>query len=98
MGDEAKMSSKFNDDWLKWAVEIEDEAGCDVQAGLNLGQHSGEYLAKSQGYINNEKLISVLQEKLGTILSQEELEEVVDALQENVHNRIREKLNSVEVA
>ena len=98
MGDEAKMSSNLNDDWLKWAVEIEDEAGCDIQAGLNLGQHSGEYLAKSQGYINNEKLISVLQEKLGTILSQEELEEIVDAMQEDVHNRIREKLNSVEVA
>lgn len=98
MGDEAEMSSNFNDDWLKWAVEIEDEAGCDVQAGLNLGQHSGEYLAKSQGYINNEKLMSVLQEKLGTILSQEELEEIVDAMQEDVHNRIREKLNSVEVA
>lgn len=92
------MSSNFNDDWLKWAVEIEDEAGCDVQAGLNLGQYSGEYLAKNQGYINNEKLMSVLQEKLGNILSQEELEEVVNAMQEDVHNRIREKFHSVEVA
>lgn len=92
------MSDKFNDAWLEWAVEIEDEAGCDVEAGLNLGQHLGEYLAKSQGYINNEKLMSVLQEKLGAVLSQEELEEVVDAMQKDVHNRIIEKFNSVEVA
>lgn len=98
MGDEAEMSSNFNNDWLKWAVEIEDEAGCDVQAGLNLGQHSGEYLAKSQGYINNEKLMSILQEELGNFLSKEELEMMVDDWQKDAHNRIREKFNSAEVA
>lgn len=44
MVDKTKISSQFNDDWLKWAVEIEDEAGCDIEAGLNLGQHLGKYL------------------------------------------------------
>ena len=57
------MSIQLNDDWLKWAVEIEDEAGCDIQAGLNLGQDSREYLAKRQGYINHEQLMLILQEE-----------------------------------
>lgn len=42
------MSSKFSDRWLTWAVAIEDEAGCDVSAGLNLGQYLGEYIVKTQ--------------------------------------------------
>jgi hypothetical protein len=42
------MSSKFSDNWLNWAVEIEDEAGCDVSVGLNLSQYLGEYIVKTQ--------------------------------------------------
>lgn len=42
--DKAEMSDNFNEYWLKWAVEIEDEADCDIEAGLYLGQHLGEYL------------------------------------------------------
>ncbi len=98
MGDEAEMSGKFNDEWLKWAIQKEDEAGCDVDAGLDLGQHLGEYIAKSQGYINHEKLMSILREELGNLLTQEDLEMIVDDWQKDVHNRIREKLNSAEVA
>jgi hypothetical protein len=63
IGEKVEMSIQLNDDWLKWAVEIEDKAGCDIEAGLNLGQHSGEYLAKSQGYINHEQLMLIQQEE-----------------------------------
>lgn len=92
------MSIKFNEDWLKWAIQIEDEVGCDIDAGLDLGQHLGEYIAKSQSYINHEKLMSILQEELGTLLSQEDLEMIADATQKCVHNRLKEKFHSFEVA
>lgn len=92
------MSINFSDEWLQWAVELEDEAGCDIEAGLNVGQHLGEYLAKRQSYINQEKFMTILQEELGNLLSQAEIEKIVDAMQQDVHNRIREKLQSPEVA
>jgi hypothetical protein len=98
IGEGGKMSMAFNDEWLQWAVKVEDEAGCDIEAGLNFGQHSGEYLAKTQNYIDPEKLMAILREELGTLLSQAELQKIVDAMQKDVHNRIREKVQSTEVA
>jgi hypothetical protein len=92
------MSSNLNEEWLKWAVQLEDEAACDIEAGLNIGQHLGEYIANSQGYINHEKLMSILKEELGAFLSQEELEIIANATQNYVSERVKEKLRSFEVA
>ncbi|MDV2991916.1 MAG: hypothetical protein N4J56_001570 [Chroococcidiopsis sp. SAG 2025] len=43
---------KLSDEWLDWAIQLEDESGCDIEAGLNLGQHVGEYLVEIQEFIN----------------------------------------------
>lgn len=92
------MSSNFNEEWLKWAIQLEDEAACDIEAGLNIGQHLGEYIANSQGYINREKLMSILKEELGSILSQEDLEMIANATQSCAHERVKEKIRAFEVA
>jgi len=92
------MSINFDENWLKWAVQIEDEANCDIQAGLDLDQNLEEYIAKTQGHINHEKLMSVLQEELGNILSSEDLEMIADATQNCVRDRLKEKFQSFEVA
>ncbi len=92
------MSRNFDETWLKWAVKIEEEANCDVQAGPDLGQHLGEHLANSQGYINHERLMVVLKEELGSFLSQNDLEVIANATQDCVRDRIKEKLQSSEVA
>ena len=92
------MSANFNEAWLEWAIKIEDEAACDIEAGLDLGQHLGEYIAKSQSYINHEKLMSILKEELGTILPQEDIEMIAAATQNCTRDRIKEKAHPFEVA
>ena len=75
------MNGNFDQKWLAWAIQIEDEVGCDIEAGLDLGQNLGKYLARTQGRINHAKLMSILQEELGNLLSQSELEFIADATQ-----------------
>ncbi|MGF1539313.1 MAG: hypothetical protein ACFCU5_02505 [Pleurocapsa sp.] len=85
------MNTNFNDSWLEWAVQIEEEAGCDVQAGLPLGKHFKEYIEYTQRYINHEKLMSVLQEELGEILSSEDIEQIAIDTQKRANEVIKEK-------
>jgi hypothetical protein len=59
------MSIKFNVEWLKWAVKIEDEVDCDIEAGLNLGKYLGDYVAMSQDY-QSEVLLQKLEEHLNS--------------------------------
>lgn len=92
------MSNKFGKKWLDWAVNLEEEADCDLEAGLDLGRYLGEYLTKSQNYINYEKLILFLQEELGSILSQEEIAEIANATQTSARDHVQEKLHPSKIA
>jgi len=92
------MTAKFDEAWLERAIKLEDEANCDIEAGLDLGQYLGQYIAKTQSYVSREKLMSVLQEELGTILSREDLEIIADATQNYISKHIKEKYHSSEIA
>lgn len=92
------MTGEYGDKWLDWAIRIEEQAGCDIEAGLELGQHLGDYLVKSQNYINREKLMLLLREELGEILSPTELEEMANAIQDIARDPIIEKLQNSKVA
>ena len=83
---------KFDENWLKEAVAMEDEAGCDIHAGLELGQHAGEYIRNAKSYINRQKLISVLKEGLDEVLSPQDIEEMADELQKEVLAKARERI------
>lgn len=72
---------KFDEKWLKEAVEIEDEAGCNIHAGLELGQNLGKYVTNAKSYLDRQKLISILKEGYDKILSQQDIEEMADKLQ-----------------
>jgi hypothetical protein len=85
------MNANFNESWLDWAVQIEEEASCDIQAGLPLGKHFKEYIELTQRHINHEKLVSVLQEALGEILSSEDIEQIAIATQKRANDVIKEK-------
>ncbi len=67
---------KFDEKWLREAVKIEDEAGCDIHAGLELGQNLGKYVKNAKSYINRQKLISILEEEYEEILSPQYLEKL----------------------
>lgn len=92
------MRDLSNNSWLQWAVQLEDEANCDVDAGLDLGQNLGVYLVKTQSHISHEKLMAILQEELGNILSQEEIEEIVEKTESNIFDYLQQKFKVSDVA
>lgn len=89
---------KFDEKWLREAISIEDEAGCDIHAGLELGQNLSKYLSTTTSYINRQKLISLLKEGLDQILSQQDIEEMADKLQKEAQEKVREKFKSKKTA
>jgi phosphopantetheinyl transferase len=67
------MNISFNESWLEWAVQIEEEAGCDIQAGLPIDKNFKEYIKQTKRYIEREKSRSVLQEESEKIISPEDI-------------------------
>jgi hypothetical protein len=85
------MSMRFNEEFLNWAVQLEDEAGCDIEAGLDLGRHLSNYLADNRAFINQERLMEILEEALGAYLSRADLEIIANATQGCARDRMKEK-------
>jgi hypothetical protein len=92
------MSFKFDEEWLKNAVQIEDEADCDIQAGLDLGQNSDTYISNAKSYINYEKLMIILKESLGTIFQNDEIELLASDLQDRTREHVIQKLQTKKIA
>ncbi len=91
------MSTEQN--WMNWALQVEDDF--EISAGLDIGEHLGEYLtqlAESQNCLNKEKLMAILQEELGSVLSQDDLEFIASETQSLVRERIHEKSQSSAIA
>jgi hypothetical protein len=88
------MSFKFNEEWLKNAVQIEDEVDCDIQAGLDFGRNSDTYISTVNNYINHERLMIVLKKSLGTIFQNDELELLASELQCHTREQVIQKLQT----
>lgn len=71
-------------------AQIEEEADCDISAGADWSVRS----PYSQHPINHEKLIALLQDELGEVLSLEELEDMALKVQEQARCRVMEKTHS----
>jgi hypothetical protein len=92
---------RFDESWMNWALQIEEDLDSDISAGLDIGEHLGEYLtemAESQNCLSRDKLMTVLQEELGSVLSQDDLESIASATQSLVRERIHEKSQSSAIA
>jgi hypothetical protein len=72
-------------------VQIEEETNCDISAGPDLGPHLGEYLAAAINYIDDRKLIALLQSELSGVLSSEEIEAIANGVQAQVRRHIQRK-------
>lgn len=92
------MNFEFDEKWLEKAIQIEDEAGYDAQAGLDLGRNSGAYIAAAKSYIDHEKLMLVLKEGMGDLLTLEELEAFAIDFQNRVRDRVIEKFHADKTA
>ena len=89
---------KFDEKWLREAVAIEDEADCDIHAGLELGQNLDEYVTNAKSYINRQKLISVLKDGFEEILSPTDIEEIADELQKEAQEKARKIIRAKKTA
>ncbi len=89
---------KFDEKWLREAVTMEDEADCDIHAGLELGQNLGEYVKNAKSYINRQKLISVLKDGFGEVLSPTDIEEIADELQKEAQEKARKIIQAKKTA
>ena len=66
-------------------VQIEDESGCDIRAGINHGINLGNYIFEKINSISYDELKEILTDsKVGNVLSPEEIDEVTAKLQEKI--------------
>lgn len=92
------MTFKISQERLKELAKIEAEIGCDVEAGLNLGTHAGEYLASVKNYVDRDSLLTVLNEGLSQLLSPEDIEAIANELQIHTETLVTEKLQATKSA
>ena len=92
------MKLNFDENWLEQAIQIEDSVNGEISAGLDLGQHTGEYLAMRKSRISREKMAEILEEKLGNILECADYEDIIDATQSYVDKKIRMKIDTSKTA
>ncbi|UBF27460.1 hypothetical protein K9N68_05805 [Kovacikia minuta CCNUW1] len=73
---------------------LEESAGCDVGAGFDWGAGLGSFLASANSYVDHEKLLELLRDRLGSLLSQEEIKDAARSFQEQGRDRVVEKYQS----
>ena len=75
--------------WLEWAVDVEQDAGCDVEAGPEVGSRLIEYMEHLEGGVTYEKLLDFLKGELENVLPVEEIETIADSTLKDVSKRVR---------
>ncbi|UBF27476.1 hypothetical protein K9N68_05890 [Kovacikia minuta CCNUW1] len=92
------MEFRLDEAELRELAQIEAETNCDISAGFDWGQSLGNYLSQATRTIDHGKLLEILRESLGNVLSQEELEDAANSIQAQLRNRVIEKFQSAKSA
>ncbi len=85
-------------------AQFEEEAGCDISAGADWGIHLDKVLELALGRTElvpqrlQVKLVELLSEQFGKVLSSEEVEELVAGFQAQLQRKVSEKLTNQEPA
>lgn len=87
-----------NNSWLEWAVEVEEGADCDVEAGPDVGSRLVEYMECLEGSVTYEKLLDFLKRELENVLTVEEIETIADSTLKDVSKRVRERQSNLKTA
>lgn len=69
-------------------ARFEEEAGCDISAGPDWGIHLDKVIELALNPVDRGKLIELLSEQLGRMLSPEELEDLVADFQRKVAEKL----------
>jgi hypothetical protein len=88
------MNFKITEAEAREFAQLEEAAGCDVGAGFDWGQGLGKFLASTNSYVDHEKLLALLHDRLGTVLSREEIEDAACTIQTQLRARLVEKYQS----
>ena len=78
------MNLEIDDAELLRLAQIEDEADCDISAGFDHGEYLGGYLSQALNSISYERLKEMLHNRVGNVLSVEELDAVVLSIQQEL--------------
>jgi len=92
------MEFKITEEEALEFAQLEASAGCDIGAGFDWGTSLGTFLASTNSYIDHEKLVELLRDRLGTVLSQEEIEDAARNVQAQLRDRVVEKYQSAKSA
>ena len=85
------MEFKITEAEAREFARQEAAAGCDVGAGFDWGASLGTFLASAHSSVDHEKLVELLRDRLGTVLSQEEIEDADRRVQVQLRDRVIEK-------
>ena len=82
------MTFKMSDDRLQELLKIEESVNCDIGAGIEQGEHLSVYLAEAMQYIDQRKLVALLQSEIGELLPAEDLEAIAAQVQQQIHQHV----------
>lgn len=92
------MEFKITEEEAREFAQLEEAAGCDIGAGFDWGTSLGNFLASANSYVDHEKLVELLRDRLGTVLSQEEIEDAARNFQVQLRDRVIEKYQAPKLA
>lgn len=82
------MDFKLDEADIRALAQIEAEAGCDISAGADWSTRLGDDLALLQKPVDQQKLIALLHEDLGELLSPDEVVAIANDFQNHIHQRL----------
>jgi serine/threonine protein phosphatase PrpC len=90
------MEFKITEAEARAMARFEEEVGCNLSAGPDYGIHLGKVmaLALNQVEVDREDFVALLSQKVGNVLSQEEIEEVASSFQAQIQERVAGKVAS----
>jgi hypothetical protein len=88
------MEFKFTEANAIALAEIESESGGIISAGPELGDRLGEMLRLELLSVDRQKVMALVSERLGEVLSQDEIEMLVADFQLQLQRKVSEKMTS----
>jgi hypothetical protein len=85
------MTFKISNARIHEFLQIEESVNCDIGAGIDQGVHLGGYLAKALQYVDQTKLVALLQSELGELLPAEDLDEIATQVQQQIHQHLLQR-------
>jgi hypothetical protein len=86
------MDFKITEEQARTMALLEEEVGCDISAGPDYGSHLDRVLELAIYQVDLARLISLLLDEVGDVLSRDEIEEVAGSFQAQVQDLITAKV------